>query len=106
MKYKGEMKEKADPRPSKKMANNNSLAKDTSGGESARRMRSNPDIGPEVKMGAHHWDKGYMADEDVFDRDESYPDDMQRGNEYVKMNKEIVKRDSTKLKRSPFSKIH
>ena len=46
------------------------------------------------------------SDSEVFDRSKSYPGDEQRGNEYVKMAKEMISRDSAKLKRSKFSKVH
>jgi hypothetical protein len=69
---------------------------------------SNPDKGPKMVEGAHSFDKGYESDADVFKRKESYPGHSgmgERGNEYVKNNREIVSRDSAKLKRSHFTKI-
>ena len=66
---------------------------------------TNPDTGPAMMWGEHHFDKGYESDADVFKRNESYPGDVQRGNEYVKNNREIISRDSKKLKRSEFTKI-
>jgi hypothetical protein len=66
---------------------------------------TNPDRGPPMMWGEHKFDKGYESDADVFARKESYPDDEQRGNEYVKANREIIKRDSAALKRDKFSKI-
>ena len=73
--------------------------------EGSREMKTNPDKGPAMMWGEHHFDKGYESDSDVFKRNESYPDDEQRGNEYVKANREMVTRDSAKLKRSKFTKI-
>jgi len=66
---------------------------------------ANPDRGPPMMFGEHKFDKGYESDADVFARGESFPADMQRGNEYVSMNREIVKRDSKALARDKFSKI-
>jgi hypothetical protein len=73
--------------------------------EGMKTMHSNPDRGPPMMWGEHKFDKGYESDADVFARSESYPGDEQRGNEYVSMNREIVKRDSKALKRDRFSKI-
>lgn len=73
--------------------------------EAESRKRMNPDRGPPMLEGEHHFDKGYESDSDVFKRNESYPGDTQRGNEYVKHNREIISRDSKKLKRSEFTKI-
>lgn len=73
--------------------------------EGGRLKATNPDKGPPMLEGQHYFDKGYESDGDVFKRNESYPGDEQRGNEYVKMAREMVTRDSTKLKRSKFTKI-
>jgi hypothetical protein len=73
--------------------------------EGSRLKSTNPDKGPAMITGQHHFDKGYESDSDVFERNEAYPGDMQRGNEYVKHNREIISRDSKKLKRSEFTKI-
>ena len=73
--------------------------------EGGRLKSTNPDTGPAMMWGEHHFDKGYESDADVFKRNESYPGDVQRGNEYVKNNREIISRDSKKLKRSEFTKI-
>lgn len=72
-------------------------------GESRKKM--NPDRGPPMMWGEHKFDKGYESDADVFARGSSFPDDEQRGNEYVSMNKEIIHRDSKALRRDKFSKI-
>lgn len=90
--------------PSKSGANN--TRPDKSEREGSREMKTNPDKGPAMTSGQHYFDKGYESDAEVFDRSKSYPADEQRGNEYVKMAKEMVSRDSAKLKRSKFSKIH
>lgn len=79
------------------------MHKDKASSESIK--SKNPDKGPPIHEGAHHWDKGYESDADVFERAESYPDDHHRGNEYVKHNREIISRDTKKLNRSHFTKI-
>lgn len=66
---------------------------------------SDPDRGPPMHEGAHHWDKGYMSDEEHFSPKGVYPDDHMRGNAYMKHQNEIVHRDSKKLNREKFSKI-
>lgn len=71
----------------------------------ARLKKSNPDHGPKMIEGAHHFDKGYDSDSEVFDRSKSYPGNHQRGNEYVDLNKEIISKDSAKLRRGHFTKI-
>jgi hypothetical protein len=83
----------------------NNTRPDKSEREGKHEMKSNPDTGPAMRWGEHHFDKGYESDADVFKRNESYPGDVQRGNEYVRNNREIISRDSKKLKRSEFSKI-
>ena len=66
-------------------------------------MRGNPDKGPAMHEGAHKWDKGYVSDNEHFD---PYPaNDNQRGNPYMRLQNEIVGRDSKKLSREKFSKI-
>lgn len=90
--------------PEKSGANNTKPNK--SEREGSRIMKTNPDKGPPMLSGQHHFDKGYESDSEVFDRSKSYPGDMQRGNEYVKMAKEMISKDSAKIKRSKFSKVH
>lgn len=90
--------------PKKSGANN--TRPDKAEREGSREMKSNPDKGPAMISGQHYFDKGYESDAEVFDRSKSYPGDEQRGNEYVKNNKEIISRDSAKIKRSKFSKVH
>lgn len=65
----------------------------------------NPDRGPAMHEGAHHFDKGYESDEAHFSPRGVYPGSHQRGNEYMKHQNEIVHRDSKKLNREKFSKI-
>lgn len=65
----------------------------------------NPDRGPAMREGAHHYDKGYESDEEHFSPRGAYPGDHMRGNEYMKHQNEIVGRDSKKLNREKFSKI-
>jgi len=63
-----------------------------------------PDRGPPMHEGAHHWDKGYQSDEKEFSP-ETHAYAHQRGNQYFKMQNEAVKKDSAKISRSKFSKI-
>lgn len=90
--------------PSKSGANNTKADKGER--EGGRLKSTNPDKGPPMLEGQHYFDKGYESDSEVFDRSKSYPGDEQRGNEYVKMAKEMISRDSAKIKRSKFSKVH
>ena len=69
------------------------------------RMKSDPDRGPPMMEGAHHWDKGYVSDDETFSPKGVYPDDHQRGNPYMKLANEIAHRDSKKLNRGHFTKI-
>ena len=66
---------------------------------------TNPDKGPRMIEGMHHFDKGYESDGDVFGDDKVFPHDHQRGNEYVRLNREISSRDNKKLTRGKFTKI-
>lgn len=65
----------------------------------------NPDRGPPIREGAHHYDKGYESDESYFSPRDAFPDDHHRGNEYMQLQNEIVSRDSKKLVRGKFTKI-
>ena len=89
--------------PSRSKENNNGMDKTEK--EASRMKRTNPDKGPEMIEGQHYFDKGYDSDSEVFKRSSSYPGNEQRGNDYVRNNREIIERDSKKLKRSEFSKI-
>lgn len=64
-----------------------------------------PDRGPPMIEGEHHYDKGYSSDEETFSPRGVYPDDNQRGNRYFSLQNEAVTKDSKKLNRSKFSKI-
>jgi hypothetical protein len=66
---------------------------------------SDPDRGPPMREGAHHFDKGYVSDDEHFTKGESYPSHVERGNDYSKLQGEISGRDSKKLSREKFSKI-
>ena len=66
---------------------------------------SNPDRGPKIVEGAHHFDKGYESDQEVISAGE-FPDGDYRGNKYPQLQKEIRSKDEAKLKRSKFSKVH
>lgn len=65
----------------------------------------NPDVGPPMHEGAHHFDKGYVSDEEHFSPRHTYPHEHERGNRYMHLQNEAVKHDSKKLERSRFSKI-
>jgi hypothetical protein len=73
--------------------------------EGARLKGTNPDRGPPVMEGAHQFDKGYDSDNDLFSPPDSFNDDNERGNPYMKLQNEIVNRDSKKLRRGIFTKI-
>jgi SLT domain-containing protein len=64
-----------------------------------------PDRGPPMHEGAHHFDKGYVSDEEHFAPRGMYPGSKERGNRYMDLQNEAVRRDSKKLSRSEFSKI-
>lgn len=66
-------------------------------------MRKDPDKGPPMMEGAHHYDKGYVSE---IEDNGTYPSKEERGNRYLEMQDEIVDRDSAKLVRSKFTKIH
>lgn len=65
----------------------------------------NPDVGPKMMEGAHHFDKGYVSDSEHFSPDAGKSEHDYRGNEYMKMANEIVHRDDKKMKSDKFSKI-
>lgn len=65
----------------------------------------NPDKGPQMHEGAHHFDKGYTSDSEHFSPEAGRSDDHYRGNQYMKLQNEIVSRDAKKMKHDPFSKI-
>lgn len=64
---------------------------------------TNPDKGPQMHEGAHHFDKGYMSDDEMSKG--GYPSDSYRGNAYLSMQNEILSKDSKKLRSDKFSKI-
>lgn len=68
-------------------------------------IHGNPDKGPQMHEGAHHFDKGYVSDNDHFSPRGVYPGDHQRGNAYMAHQNEIANKDSKKLKREHFTKI-
>lgn len=74
--------------------------------EGAKALKSsNPDKGPKMIEGAHHFDKGYDSDDDmVVPTKHMFPDNDMRGNSYMKLNNEWQKKDAGKLGRSKFSK--
>lgn len=79
------------------------MAKERASAQSIK--NKDPDRGPPMHEGAHHWDKGYESDEETFSPRGAYPDNHMRGNPYMKLQNEIVHRDSKKLNREKFSKI-
>lgn len=67
------------------------------------RRKMNPDKGPPMHEGENHFDKGYKSDNEMFD---PYTEsDTERGNEYFRLQNEIVHRDTKKMRRDKFSKI-
>jgi hypothetical protein len=68
--------------------------------------KKDPDRGPPMMEGAHHFDKGYDSDEETFSPSEKFPDNDMRGNAYFAMRNKAHRLDSEKLGRSKFSKIH
>lgn len=71
----------------------------------AKDGRGDPDKGPQMKEGAHTFDKGYESDNEKFSPSGLYPRDHQRGNHYFENQNKFVKSDSAKLSRSKFSKV-
>jgi hypothetical protein len=69
-------------------------------------MKKDPDKGPPMLEGAHHYDKGYESDHSYAQPEGAYPGSSERGNRYMMHQNEIVSRDGKKLERSKFSKIH
>jgi len=70
-----------------------------------KQRHGDPDRGPPMHEGAHHFDKGYVSDEEHFSPKGVYPGSKERGNRYMEHQNEIVKRDSKKLNSDRFSKI-
>ena len=67
-----------------------------------------PDKGPPMLEGAHHFDKGYQSDEKEFSPlagQDSPTHGHQRGNAYMKHQNEIARKDESKIKRGKFTKI-
>lgn len=66
-----------------------------------------PDRGPPMIEGAHHWDKGYMSDEERSGLGgEQYGEKgHQRGNRYLDLQNQIISKDNSKMKRGKFTKI-
>ena len=71
-------------------------------------LHGDPDKGPAMIEGAHHFDKGYSSDEKYFSPESTGnhgSNDHQRGNHYMEMQNDAVRRDTKKLKANKFSKI-
>ena len=81
------------------------MARDKSRHDAHSIKGRDPDRGPPMIEGAHHWDKGYQSDEETFSPRGVYPGNHQRGNPYMKLQNEIVHKDSKKLNRGHFTKI-
>lgn len=67
-----------------------------------------PDKGPPMMEGAHHFDKGYESDEKHFSPLAGINNDThghQRGNRYMSMQNKFNVEDEKKIKRHAFSKI-
>jgi hypothetical protein len=75
-------------------------------GTSAESIKSkNPDRGPPMHEGAHHFDKGYVSDEEHFSPTRHmFPDNDMRGNNYMDLNNHWQKKDAGKMSRQKFSK--
>lgn len=65
--------------------------------------KSNPDKGPQMHEGAHHWDKGYMSDKEMSHG--GFPEHHMRGNNYLHLQDEILSRDGKKIAHSKRHKI-
>ena len=72
--------------------------------DSHHSMMGNPDKGPPMQEGAHHFDKGYHSDDMKLEGTEYPGDDHYRGNNYFELRNPVVRKDAEKLKRSKFSK--
>lgn len=71
---------------------------------SISKRNEDPDKGPAMREGAHHFDKGYVSDEEYALGSNSYPAG-ERGNRYAPMQNEIRKKDDKKLVSNKFTKI-
>ena len=67
--------------------------------------RSNPDHGGAIREMQHSFDKGYMSDVEHAELGGKFPEAHMRGNEYLKMQNEILARDKKKIVSDKFSKI-
>ncbi len=63
----------------------------------------NPDKGPPMIEGEHYYDKGYMSDDQYAGL--GGEEVGQRGNTYLSLQNEIIRRDNKKTKRGKFTKI-
>ncbi len=70
--------------------------------KSSSGLKSNPDRGPQMHSGAHHFDKGYTSDSEM---SHGGNPEHERGNKYLKLQNEILSKDKSKLARSKCSKI-
>ncbi len=63
----------------------------------------NPDKGPPMMEGRYVYDKGYTSDYETSHG--GYPEGHMRGNNYLHLQNEILKKDRERLSRDKFSKI-
>jgi len=67
--------------------------------------KGNPDVGPKMIEGAHSFDKGYESDSPHFSPLAGSSEHDYRGNNYMELQNEFVRKDERKLKANKFSKI-
>ncbi len=65
-----------------------------------------PDVAPAMMEGPHSFNKGYVSDEEHFSPRGAFPDNDMRGNNYMNNQNKIVEKDSSKMNRQIFTKIH
>lgn len=65
--------------------------------------KGNPDKGPQMKEGEHHYDKGYKTDSGSLSK--GYPVKGERGNDYKALQDKAQNSDAKKLAANKFSKV-
>ncbi len=66
-------------------------------------MHGNPDKGPQMHEGEHHYDKGYTSNAEAMSGG-SYGD-HERGNDYMRNSDKYRHSDLQKLHRNKFTKV-
>ena len=67
---------------------------------------NDPDKGPRMIEGEHSWNKGYVSDEERSGLGgEQYGESGQRGNRYLDLQNEIIRKDNKKTRNGKFTKI-